>query len=340
MADARVIPISSADARPRCAHHEPDGHQCRNRAGDSGFCTKHTDAVATEGIAAATARHPSSDSTTAFQAAVTEALAFLRRRMTGEYDIDDMGFDEELTESVLLPVLRPLFERWWRVEQVGIGNVPTDGPVLLVANHSGTVPWDALMLKYGVFDQIGRHVRLLAADLALTLPLVGELARKSGNTLACEEDALRLLRSGEVVGVFPEGFKGIGKPFRDRYRLQRFGRGGFVEVALRSGVPIVPVAIVGAEEIYPIMANIKPIARLLGFPYFPVTPTFPALGPLGAIPLPSKWIIEYGQPIETKGMDSESANDPMFVFNLTDQVREVIQQTLFKNLIRRGKTFF
>jgi 1-acyl-sn-glycerol-3-phosphate acyltransferase len=181
---------------------------------------------------------------------------------------------------------------------------------------------------------------LLAADLALKLPVVGELARKSGNTLACVEDATRLLDAGELVGVFPEGYKGIGKPFRERYRLQRFGRGGFVEVALKTGTPIVPVAIVGAEEIYPIVANVKPLARLFGFPYFPVTPTFPLLGPLGAIPLPSKWVIEYGEPIETKSFTPDAALDPMFVFNLTDQIREAIQQTLYKNRVSRRGVFF
>ncbi|MHB8513420.1 MAG: lysophospholipid acyltransferase family protein [Actinomycetota bacterium] len=330
MADARVIPITAADPQPRCMAKTADGRQCRNRANENGFCSRH--APVTDPAIPAPPN--------ALQERVGEILTFLRQRMTGEYEVDDMGFDEDLTESVLLPLFRPLFDRWWRVDQLGIENVPQTGPVLLVSNHSGTIPWDALMLKYGVYEEAGRHVRLLAADLALTLPVVGELARKSGNTLACEEDALRLLQTGEVVGVFPEGFKGIGKPFRDRYRLQRFGRGGFVEVALRAAVPIVPVAIVGAEEIHPILANVKPLARLFGLPYFPVTPTFPHLGPLGAIPLPSKWVIEYGEPIDTAQFGAESANDPMFVFNLTDQVREVIQQTLFKNLIQRRNAFF
>jgi 1-acyl-sn-glycerol-3-phosphate acyltransferase len=149
-----------------------------------------------------------------------------------------------------------------------------------------------------------------------------------------------MLRAGEVVGVFPEGFKGVGKPFRERYKLQRFGRGGFVEVALRTGTPIIPVAIVGAEEIYPILYDLKPLARLLGFPYFPITPFFPWLGLLGAVPLPSKWIIEYGEPIATDGFDPDAANDPMFVFNLTDQVRDSIQQTLYRNLMHRRSTFF
>jgi 1-acyl-sn-glycerol-3-phosphate acyltransferase len=259
--------------------------------------------------------------------------------MTGAYPTDDFGFDPDLTENVLLPLLRPLFDRWWRIEQRGLENIPAEGPALLVSNHSGTLPFDALMMKLGVFEGTGRHCRLLAADLPFRLPFIGELARKSGNTLACEPDATRLLDAGEIVGVFPEGYKGIGKPFRERYKLQRFGRGGFVEVALKTGAPIVPVAIVGAEEIYPILANLAPLARLFGLPYFPITPTFPLLGPLGAIPMPTKWIIEYGEAIPTEAFTPDAALDPMFVFNLTDQVRECIQQMLYRMLMSRRSVF-
>ena len=169
--------------------------------------------------------------------------------------------------------------------------------------------------------------------------MLGPLARKSGNTLACNPDAERLLNSGELVSVFPEGFKGVGKPFSQRYKLQRFGRGGFVSAALKTQVPIIPCAIVGAEEIYPLLGDIKPLARALGLPYFPVTPTFPWLGPVGAIPLPSKWLIEFGEPIPTDDHPPGAADDPMVVFNLTDRVRENIQQALYRLLLRRGHPF-
>jgi 1-acyl-sn-glycerol-3-phosphate acyltransferase len=175
---------------------------------------------------------------------------------------------------------------------------------------------------------------MLGADLVFRTPGLGPLARKSGQTLACNPDAERLLGAGELVGVFPEGFKGVGKLYRDRYKLQRFGRGGFVSAALRTGTPIVPVSIIGAEETYPMLASIKPLARLLGIPYFPVTPTFPWLGPLGLIPLPSKWLIVFGEPIETVRY-AEQADDPAVVFNLADQVRETIQQTLNTLLAQR-----
>ncbi|MER6913251.1 lysophospholipid acyltransferase family protein [Streptomyces sp. NPDC000594] len=273
---------------------------------------------------------------------IADGLAFLRRRITGEYEVDEFGYDEELTDQVLMTVLRPLYEKYFRVEVKGIENIPSRGGALVVANHSGTVPLDGLMMQVAVHDRhpAGRHLRLLAADLVFVLPVVNELARKAGHTLACAEDAERLLRRGEVVGVMPEGFKGIGKPFGDRYRLQRFGRGGFVSTALRAGVPIVPCSIVGAEEIYPMIGNAKTLARLLGLPYFPITPTFPWLGAAGALPLPTKWTIQFGEPIETEGYPAEAAEDPMLMFNLTDQVREQIQHTLYKLLVQRRSVFF
>ena len=264
-------------------------------------------------------------------------LEFLRRRATGEYETDEFGFDPDLTDHVFLPLLRPLFQRWFRVETSGLDNVPATGGALLVANHSGTIPLDALMATVALHDDhpAQRRLRLLGADLVFDLPVIGALARKMGTTLACNEDAERLLTEGELVGVFPEGFKGVGKPFRDRYTLQRFGRGGFVTAALRTGVPIIPCAIVGAEETYPMIGNARTAARLLGLPYLPITPTFPLLGPLGAVPLPSKWLIGFGAPIETASYGPAAAEDPMLVFNLTDQVRETIQHSLYQLLLQR-----
>ncbi|MFD7750425.1 lysophospholipid acyltransferase family protein [Streptomyces sp. NPDC059698] len=273
---------------------------------------------------------------------IAGGLAFLRRRVTGDYEVDEFGYDKELTEQVLMSALRPLAEKYFRVEVKGIENIPAEGGALIVANHSGTLPLDGLMLQVAVHDHhpADRHLRLLAADLVFHLPVVNELARKAGHTLACAEDAQRLLETGEIVGVMPEGFKGIGKPFGERYKLQRFGRGGFVSTALRARAPIVPCSIVGAEEIYPMIGNAKTLARLLGFPYFPITPTFPWLGPLGALPLPTKWTIQFGEPIPTDGYPQEAAEDPMLMFNLTDQVREQIQHTLYKLLVQRRSVFF
>ena len=262
-------------------------------------------------------------------------LAVLRRRLTGDYEVDEFGFDPEVTEKLTLALLRPIAEKWFRVEVRGIENIPTEGGALIVSNHSGTVPLDALMTTVAVHDNTGRFLRLLGADLVFRMPFIGEMARRGGATLACNEDAERMLRRGDLVGVWPEGFKGIGKPFSQRYKLQRFGRGGFVGAALRTGVPIIPLSVVGAEETYPLVGNIPSLARLLGVPYIPVTPFFPWLGPLGLVPLPSKWLLEFGEPIRTDEIDAGAADDPMLVFHLTDQVRETIQQTLYNLLMKR-----
>lgn len=273
---------------------------------------------------------------------VAGTLAFVRRRLRGDYLVDEFGFDSDFTENAYLPLLRPLYKSWFRVDVRGIENIPSSGGALIVANHSGTIALDSLMTQVAVHDEHPdhRHLRMLGGDLVFRTPLVGEVARKSGCTLAANPDAERLLASGELAGVWPEGYKGVGKPFSERYKLQRFGRGGFVAAALRTSVPIVPCSIVGAEEIYPILGNLKTIARLVGAPYVPVTPTFPLMGPIGLIPLPSKWIIEFGAPVDTTVLGPQAADDPMVVFDLTDRVRETIQQTLYSLLLQRRSVFF
>ncbi|MFJ5550954.1 lysophospholipid acyltransferase family protein [Streptomyces sp. NPDC093225] len=349
MADAKVIPFDEDRERPR-------GRGQRRRGGTAsrrGAAEREAQPVAVAPEVPAQGEAPEAPETASraaggagagpdWERRLASGLAFLRRRVTGEYEVDEFGYDKELTDSVLMSLLRPLYDTYFRVEVKGIENVPAKGGALIVANHSGTLPLDGLMLQVAVHDRHPeqRHLRLLAADLVFMLPVVNELARKAGHTLACAEDAQRLLEAGELVGVMPEGFKGIGKPFGDRYKLQRFGRGGFVSTALRAGTPIVPCSIVGAEEIYPMVGNAKTLARLLGLPYFPVTPTFPWLGPLGAVPLPTKWTIQFGEPIATDGYPRDAAEDPMLMFNLTDQVREQIQHTLYKLLVQRRSVFF
>ncbi|RKN09806.1 lysophospholipid acyltransferase family protein [Streptomyces radicis] len=318
MGDAKVIPFDEGERRGRGRARPPLDDAPEERA------------------------EPEESPGDGLDEALARGFAFLRRRLTGEYEVDDFGYDQDLTDEVLLTLLRPVFEKYFRVEVRGMENVPDEGGALVVANHSGTLPWDGLMLQVAVRDRhpADRHLRLLAADLVFQLPVINELARKAGHTLACAEDAQELLARGELVGVMPEGFKGIGKPFSERYKLQRFGRGGFVATALRARVPIVPCSIVGAEEIHPMVGNARTLARLLNLPYFPLTPTFPWLGPLGAIPLPTKWTIQFGEPIETRDQPPEAAEDPMLMFQLTDQVRETIQHTLYKLLVARRSVFF
>ncbi|MBS4752019.1 1-acyl-sn-glycerol-3-phosphate acyltransferase [Nocardioides sp. zg-ZUI104] len=275
----------------------------------------------------------------AWEPQLARFLAFLRRRVTGDYVVDEYGFDAEITTRFFIAALRPIADKWFRIEVRGAENIPSEGGALVVSNHSGTIPVDGLMTLAAVYDHTGRHLRPLGADLVFRIPVVGAMARKGGATLACNEDAERMLRDGELVAVWPEGFKGIGKPFSERYKLQRFGRGGFVSAALRTGVPIVPLSVVGAEEIYPLVGNIPALARLLGVPYIPITPFFPLLGPLGLVPLPSKWLLEFGEPVRTDEYEEGAAEDPMLVFNVTDQVRESIQQTLYRLLMQRQSVF-
>jgi 1-acyl-sn-glycerol-3-phosphate acyltransferase len=163
--------------------------------------------------------------------------------------------------------------------------------------------------------------------------------RRVGGVPASPHNATRLLGQDELVMAFPEGVKGTGKPFKERYRLQRFGRGGFVEIALRAGAPIIPAAVVGSEEIYPKIADSPALARAVGAPFVPITPTFPWLGPLGLVPLPSRWRIEFCEPIDVSGFGPDAADDRRVVFDISEQVRETIQEKVYENLVQRGSTF-
>ena len=347
MDDARVIPIKEQQAKKRArkkaAPKRPTPRQApRARASRGSAAT--AEAAPEEVVDAKPVHEPlpgAQPAPVAWEARVADFMAFLRRRITGDYEVDEFGYDRELADRVLSAPLRPLYSRWFRVETRGLENIPDTGPALVVGNHSGTIALDSLMTSLALLDHhpARRQLRMLGADLVFQTPVVADFARKGGSTLACAPDAERLLNKGELVGVWPEGFKGTGKPFSERYKLQRFGRGGFVAAALRTKSPIIPCAVVGAEETYPILANAKLLARILGIPYFPITPTFPWLGPAGLIPLPSKWIIEFGEPIYTDDFPDNAADDPMLVFNLTDQVRETIQQTLYKLLVQRRSVF-
>src|SRR4051794_39985652 len=192
---------------------------------------------------------------------LAEFLAFLRRRLTGEYDVDQFGFDPEVAERLLLASVRPLAEKWFRIEVRGAENLPAEGGALVVSNHSGTLPVDALMTTFVVHEQTGRFLRPLGADLVFRLPFVSTLARKGGATLACNEDAERMLAGGELVGVWPEGFKGIGKPFSERYKLQRFGRGGVLAAALRPPGAVLPPSGGGGGGVYPLLRHNPPPPR-------------------------------------------------------------------------------
>jgi 1-acyl-sn-glycerol-3-phosphate acyltransferase len=261
-------------------------------------------------------------------------------RMDGHYTEDEWGFDEEFADLVE-PFFGFLYDSWWRVRSEGAERVPAQGRALLAANHAGILPWDATMISMALRrgHPLHRHPRFLVLNWAFELPWVSTAIRRVGGVVASPYNALRLLEQDKLVAVFPEGVKGTGKPYSERYRLQRFGRGGFVEIALRTGAPIVPVAVVGSEEIYPKLGDLPAVARLIGAPFFPITPTFPWLGPLGVVPLPSRWRIEFLDPIETSSAGPDAAGDRALVLELSERVRATIQEALYANLVRRGPAF-
>jgi len=273
---------------------------------------------------------------------IDEQAALIRRRMAGEYSTDPYGMDREVIEMVR-PFLHFMYRTWWRVSAEGLEHVPAEGRALLVSNHSGVLPWDGAMLGMAVLEdhpaQTERIVRSLHLHWFSTLPFIGSALAAMGQVPGLPENAVRLLENDELVCVFPEGLKGVGKLYKDRYQLARFGRGGFVQAALRARAPLVPVAVVGAEEIYPMFANLEPVAKLFGFPYFPLTPFFPWLGPLGVIPLPTRWSITFCEPIHTEEYGPEAADDPLTVLGLTEMVRERIQATIDAKLAARKSLF-
>lgn len=256
-------------------------------------------------------------------------------------EVDDFGLDP-IYDAKLRPALDFLYRTYFRVETIGIDNVPSSGRCLLVANHSGTLPLDGVMLKHAVKREHPepRDVRWLTEDFIYHMPFLGSAMNRLGAVRACQENAERLLAKEQLVAVFPEGVKGIGKLFAERYRLQRFGRGGFIKLCLRMGTPIVPVAVVGAEETNPLLFKIEHLSKALGVPYVPVTPTFPALGPLGLLPAPTKWRIQFGEPLDLSGHGPEVAEDEILVGKLAERVRATIQGMLDRAVGTRKSVFF
>jgi 1-acyl-sn-glycerol-3-phosphate acyltransferase len=270
-----------------------------------------------------------------------EAFVALRRRLgtlgmserSGE--VDEFGMDEVVLRRTR-PAFDFLYDHYWRVELSGLANLPEKGPCLLVANHSGLLPYDGLMLAHGIerLHESGERPRFFVADWLMTLPFVQPYLARLGGVRACRENAERLLGAGRFVLVFPEGVKGAAKVFRERYRLKRFGRGGVIRVALETGAPLVPVGIVGAEEAHPILFRWRPPLRF-GLPFVPVTPTFPWLGPLGVLPLPSKWLVQIGAPLQLERLGPDDARDELLLSRLTEELRAGIQALVDATLRER-----
>ncbi len=255
-------------------------------------------------------------------------------------EVDAFGYDPSY-DARLRPLFDFLYERWWRIDVEGIDAVPAEGRVALVANHSGAIPYDGIMLAAAMRKEhpAGRQLRWLAEDFVSHLPFMGAWLTRLGAVRACQENAERLLRSESCIAMFPEGVKGIAKLYRDRYKLQRFGRGGHIKLAIRTRTPIVPVAIVGAEETHPLLGPSSFFARLLSVPYVPITPTFPLLGAAGALPLPSKWRIIFCDPMPMDSYGPDAADDEVLVGRLNEKLRATIQDTLDRALRQRRSVF-
>lgn len=268
------------------------------------------------------------------------ALVLAGRRLSGAYHEDEWGFDEDLAEG-MFPLLDFLYQSWWRVSAEGISQVPSHGRALLVANQGGgPVPWDAAMISTAIMREhpLPRWPRVMGDDLAFGLPFASNLVRRLGGVPTTPRNAMRILDSDELLLTFPEGPRRVRKPVSERYRLERFGRGGFVEVALRTRSPIIPIAVVGAEEIYAVWeASATP--RLAGVPGLSSAPLAPWLGLLGLLPLPARWRIEVCEPVDIGAHPAEAADDPRTVLEISDEVRERIQAKLIAGVARRGAPF-
>jgi len=256
-------------------------------------------------------------------------------------EFDDFGLDPSFEQRVK-PVVEFLYRSYFRTTTEGIDNVPAEGRCIVVANHSGALPLDGLMLRAAlrIEHKQKRDLRWLAEDFVYYLPFAGVFMNRVGAVRACPENAERLLEKEGIVGVFPEGVHGIKKLFQDRYRLQRFGRGGYIRLCLRMRAPIVPCAIIGAEESSPLLYRLEGLTELLGLPYFPITPTFPFLGPAGLLPAPTKWRMRFGEPINLDNYGPEAADDHVLVGRLSERVRSSIQAMLDSGLRERRSVWF
>lgn len=271
--------------------------------------------------------------------AVKDALKAIaqavREGMPDPSTLPDFGFDPNLLE-VTRPLLDFLWSRYFRVRLKGLENIPESGPALLVANHSGGLPYDGAMLIHACHSLHPAHrpLRPLVATFALRSSWIRPVICRIGGVRASMENALKLCEAGQLVGLFPEGLRGVGKPYRERYHLTHFGRGGFVRLAQAARVPIIPVAIVGAEETLPVVAKLTRLAKPLGLPYIPITPMFPLLGPLGLLPVPAKWSIHIGAPIPS---DAHTGKEPM---QIAKQVKQQIEEMIAELLLARRSIVF
>jgi 1-acyl-sn-glycerol-3-phosphate acyltransferase len=255
-------------------------------------------------------------------------------------DVDEWGRSERV-RAIVRQAYDPIYSKWFRAEWEGLDKIPTEGGALLVANHAGAIPADAPTIMHGVEKELGRPLYGLADHFFKSTPVVGTLWSRGGGVVAHPDNAYRLLREqGQLALVFPEGTKGPAKTYDERYRLRRFGRGGFVEIAMRAGVPIIPIAVVGSEETMPILFKLPTMARLIGAPYFPVTANM-ALGPLGAmVPFPAKLKLRVLDPIHFDVAPDQPRYSRSRIMDESESIRQQIQEALFDMLRQRRSIWF
>lgn len=252
-------------------------------------------------------------------------------------DVDEWGRSEHV-RAFARRLYDPVYRRVFRAEWEGLERIPPEGGALLVANHAGAVPSDAPVIMHGIEEQLGRPVYGLADSMFKGAPVVGTLWSRMGGVVAHPDNAYRLLKDqGQLVLVFPEGAKGPGKTYRERYQLRRFGRGGFVEIAMRAGVPIVPIAVVGAEESMPTLFDVQRLAKLLGTPYFPITVNQLLFGPLlGLVTyLPAKFSLRVLDPVDFDVEPDQPRYSKSRVMEEAESVRQQIQEALYEMLRQR-----
>ena len=256
-------------------------------------------------------------------------------------DVDEWGRSEHM-RALARRAYEPIYKHWFRAEWEGLEKIPTNGGALLVANHAGAIPSDAPAIMHGIETELDRPVYGLADQMFKSLPVVGTLWSRLGGVVAHPDNAYRLLREqDQLVLVFPEGSKGPGKHYRDRYRLRRFGRGGFVEIAMRAGVPIVPIAVVGAEESMPVIFRSNALAKLTGLPYMPITANMLALGPLGGLAyFPAKFKLKVLDPVEFDVPPDQERYSRSRIMDESEHIRERIQAALYEMLRERQSVWF
>jgi 1-acyl-sn-glycerol-3-phosphate acyltransferase len=256
-------------------------------------------------------------------------------------DVDEWGRSER-TRALARALYEPMYSRWFRTEWEGLEKIPDAGGALLVANHAGAIPSDAPVIMHGIEKELGRPVYGMADYFFRSVPVVGTLWARAGGVSARPANAYRLLKEQDQLAlVFPEGTKGPSKSYTDRYQLRRFGRGGFVEIAMRAGVPVIPIAVVGSEEAMPIVFRLPTLAKALGLPYFPVTANLLALGPLGVVlPFPAKFKLRVLDPVHFNLPPDQDRYSKSRIMEESERIRTQLQEAVYDMLRDRRSVWF